>query len=93
MNTDLKQAYAQKTEARLNEWQHKIDELKSRASELSADARIKANEQIDKLNDMVSRGKEQLQELNKRSADNWQDIKEKIEGIKEGFNNALKKEE
>jgi hypothetical protein len=46
---DTKEAYVEKLQAKLKEWQADIDKLKAKAAQSKADMKIQINEQIGNL--------------------------------------------
>ena len=77
MNT--KNAYQDKMDARLREWQANIDALKARADQAGAEQRIKYHEEIDSLRTKQQRVQEKLEELRTAGTDAWEDVKAGVE--------------
>ncbi len=90
MNEDLKKAYEEKTEAQLKEWSCKIEGLKNRAENLSADAKVKALEKTEELKKMVDDGRKKLDQLRQAGQDNWDDLKAKSQGVMDGIRNSMR---
>jgi uncharacterized coiled-coil DUF342 family protein len=93
---DLKEAYQQKMNAQLKEWQAKIDLLKAKADEAKAEQKIKYYEQIeslrvkqqhvhDKLEELQSASEGAWEELKAGVDLAWQDLKEAVERAREKF--------
>lgn len=76
-----KEAYEQKIQAQLDEWDSKILELKVQAVKTTADVQININNQIRELRSKKETLNEKLNELKEASEDSWEDLKA---GIEEG---------
>lgn len=70
-----KDAFEQKAEARMREWQADIDKLRAQADQLSADARIEYDRQIAKLVEQQKAARQQYEKLEKASGEAWLDMK------------------
>lgn len=70
-----KDAYRDRLEAQLNEWQAKIDVLKARAERAEADSRIAYREQIDALQKRREEMQSRLDELRRMGEDAWTEMK------------------
>jgi uncharacterized coiled-coil DUF342 family protein len=75
----MKQVYQQKMDARLREWQAKIDELKARADQAGAEQKLEYYEQIESLRARQQKAREQLDELRSAGEDAWEDVKAGVE--------------
>jgi len=87
---DTRELYEQRTAARLDEWQAKMQALKAKTTRVSADAQIGAREQLEKLHDKSDEMKEKLKDLKSKSSDNWEDAKQHLESSMSEFETALK---
>lgn len=74
-----KEAYKQKMNAELELAQSKLVEFKAEVKNSAADVRIKYNEHLDELQQMVDTTKEKLKELDTAGNDAWEHLKEGIE--------------
>jgi len=74
-----KDAYRQKLESQLDEWDAKIDVLKAKANKAEASAKVEYHEMIENLQTKRSKAKDKLQELRHASEDAWEDLKGGLE--------------
>ncbi|GHC23508.1 MULTISPECIES: coiled coil domain-containing protein [Aidingimonas] len=74
-----REAYEQKLQAKLDEWQAEIDKLRARAKSNEADARIEREEEADRLEAKREEVRQKLDELRNSSDDAWDDIKDGAE--------------
>ncbi len=70
-----KQAYREKFEAQLQEWDAQLDLMKARASKLKADAKIEFEGQLTALQQKRQQAIAKLEDLSQRSEDAWDDLK------------------
>ena len=88
-----KEAYLQKMQAKLDEWDANINALKAKASGASADAQIELNKQVDDLNSERNEMKQKYEALKDASEDAWEDIRNGAESawdrVTLSFNNAI----
>lgn len=70
-----KQAFQQKLEAQLNDWDAKLDELKAKAREAKTELRADYEKQLEILSEKRATAQEKLQELRLRTEDAWEDLK------------------
>jgi predicted nuclease with TOPRIM domain len=73
--SDEKKAYEEKYQAKLDEWRAEIDKLSAKARQSSADARIRYQEEIEKLKKRRSDAETRLEEMRKSSGEAWRDLK------------------
>ena len=89
----LKEDYQAKLEAQLKEWSRKIDQLKSAAEKLAADAQVTYHQQIDELRGKQEAAQKKLQELKKAGEGAWEFLKVGIDRawdeLKQGVEGAL----
>jgi chromosome segregation ATPase len=76
---DTKEAYMEKLEAKLKEWQADIDKLKAKAAQSKADIKIQINQQIGNLEGKSQEIQKKLHELGQASESAWGDIKGGVE--------------
>ncbi|MBI5751720.1 MAG: DUF2934 domain-containing protein [Hydrogenophilales bacterium] len=70
-----KQAFQQKLEAQLKDWDAKLDELKAKAREAKAELRADYEKQLETLSGKRTVAHAKLQELRLRTEDAWEDLK------------------
>lgn len=89
----LKEDYQEKLEAQLKEWSRKIDQLKSAAEKLAADAQVTYHQQIDALRGKQEVAQKKLQELREAGEGAWESLKAGIDRawdeLKHGVEGAL----
>ena len=76
---EMKDAYQDKMEARLREWQARIDVLKAKADQAEAGQKMKYHEEIESLRTQQQQVREKLGELRTASADAWEEVKTGVE--------------
>jgi septal ring factor EnvC (AmiA/AmiB activator) len=74
-----RELYRQKKQAQLDEWKADIDRLRAKASGNSADAQLKLNREIDKLEGRIGEGRTKLAEIADATEDTWESIKDGVE--------------
>ncbi len=89
MNT--KEAYKEKIEAQLKEWDSKVQGLKAKVSETAADARIKAEEEIREVEKQRNIMMEKLEALKGIGENKWESLKAGIDEAWHGMESSLKK--
>lgn len=91
----MKDAYQQKMNAQLEEWQHKIDALKSKADKAEAEQKLKFYEQIESLRTKQMAVHEKLEELRTASESAWEEVKAGVElawrDLEQTFERAVNK--
>ncbi|MFC3285976.1 coiled coil domain-containing protein [Litchfieldella rifensis] len=85
-----REAYEQKLQAKLDEWQAEVDKLKARAQGAQADARIEYQEEIDRLESYRDEARQKLAELREASDDAWEDLKDGAERAWDSASEAFK---
>lgn len=83
-----KQAYIEKIQARLNQWDAKIQELLALTQEAQADAKVEYESQIAKLKEAQKDAQGKLDELRSSGEDAWKDMKIGVESAWERFETA-----
>ncbi len=84
-----KQAFQQKLEAQLKEWDIKFDELKAKGQEARAEIRADIEKQIESLSDKRAVAQAKILELRRRTEDAWEDLKTDVEKTWEEMHEAL----
>jgi chromosome segregation ATPase len=87
----MKDAYIEKLQAQLDEWNAEVDKLKARVDSASADAKIDYYEQIDKLRKEQLEAQKKLIELQGASETAWEDVKAGVESAWDSLESAIKK--
>lgn len=85
-----KEAYTQKMQAKLDEWEADLDKMKAKMSGASADAKIKLNEQINNLNSQQAQMKQELKKLEKAGDEAWEDLRNGFEASWDKLSSAFK---
>ena len=83
-------AYVQKLQAQLDEWNAEVDKLKAKADKAQADAQLAYHKQIDSLREQQQAAHAKLNELRQSSEDAWEDLKEGVEGAWSQLGDAVK---
>lgn len=81
----------QKLEAELKEWDEKLDVLKAKARDTTAEIRADYDKQLDMLAGKRDAAQVKLQELKMRTEDAWEDLKGGTEKAWEEMRNALER--
>ena len=84
-----KDAYDQRLEAQMAEWQAKIDLLKARAERSEAENRIAYHEQVEALQQRREEIKAKLEELRDSGEDAWADIRSGTESAWKALDAAI----
>lgn len=71
----LKEAYQEKMEAQLKEWTAKLAEMKAKADQAGADAKVHLDQQIAHLRARKEAAQQKLNEIKAASADSWETLK------------------
>ena len=85
-----KEAYKEKIAAEIDLAQAKLAELKAQARNSAADARIKYDDQIDKLQQKVDATRGKLKELGEAGEDSWEQLKAGVEQSWDGLSSAVR---
>lgn len=86
---DTYSSYKQKAEAQIELFQAKVNDLKARAKDATADARIALDDKIRELEDSLADGRRQLNEYRDDRQDGWEAFRDKIDGIMDGIREKL----
>jgi len=90
-----KTLYREKVQAELNKLNAQVDEMKAKAAQAQADAKIQYTSQIEELQTKQVAVQKQLEELQSASQDAWEDIKTGVEAawldLQQSFQNAVAK--
>ena len=74
-----KEAYLKKAHAKLDEWNADLDKMKAKLSAADAEAKIKLNDTVKKLEAQRDEMKQKLAELERAGEDAWEDIRDGME--------------
>jgi uncharacterized coiled-coil DUF342 family protein len=90
-----KNAYEDKLEAQLKEWQAEIDKLRAKADKANADARLEYDRQIKELVEYQKRAQGKLNEIQQASEAAWADMRSGMEkawaDMAKSWNDAMKR--
>ena len=85
--------YRDKVQAELNKLNAQVDEMKAKAAQVQADAKIQYSSQIEELQTKQVAVQMKLEELQAASQDAWEDIKTGVElawlDLQQSFQNAI----
>ncbi|MGH8653550.1 MAG: coiled coil domain-containing protein [Gammaproteobacteria bacterium] len=84
-----KQAYCEKLEAQLREWDARLDLIKAKAKGLQAEGKIEYESQIQALQHQRQEALARLEDLSKRSELAWEDLKDGTERAWGEFGKAM----
>lgn len=84
-----KQAYEQKLEAKLEEWQASIDKLRAEAKEKGADVQAQYEKQIDELRQYRDQMETKLAEVRETQAAAWADMKGGVDKAWDDMSKAM----
>lgn len=84
-------AYIEKYKAQLDKWNAEIAKLEAQADEASAEAKIRYQEEVDKLNARMKEARETLNEIQAANEAAFEDLKTGAEGMWNTFEDAMKK--
>lgn len=90
MSNDNKEAYESKMDAKLQEWQAEIDKLKAKSQSAGADAQIKYNDQIARLEQKKDEANAKLAAVKDASGDAWQELKDGVQQATSDLGDAIK---
>jgi uncharacterized coiled-coil DUF342 family protein len=86
-----KQAYIDKMNAQMRQWQAEVDKLKAKADEAKAGAEIEGGRKIQDLKARMEAVQSNLDELKQRGEDKWQDMKAKVDSAAAELSNGIEK--
>jgi peptidoglycan hydrolase CwlO-like protein len=86
----MKEAYQQKLEAQLAEWNVAIDKLKAKADKAEAEAQIEYYKQIEDMRVKQEAAREKLTELKEAGEDAWEDLKAGLDSAWNSLGDAVK---
>ena len=85
-----KDAYVQKMQAKLDEWNAEIDKLKAKAAQAEADSRVEYQKQIQNLQEKRQGAEKKLAEVRQAGESAWQDLKAGAQSAWDAMEDALK---
>ncbi|MDZ7633630.1 MAG: hypothetical protein U5L72_03945 [Bacteroidales bacterium] len=80
-NQEQKENYQHKIESQLDEWRADIDRLKERAKNATSEAKLKYQDNIDKLELKMDEGKSKLKDLKESGGEAWDAVREGADSI------------
>ena len=86
----LKDAYQEKLEAKLKEWNAEIEKLEAKAAKAKADARINYNEKLEDVKRKREAAREKLSELKGAGENAWENLKAGVENAWQSLEDAVK---
>lgn len=86
-----RQAYVEKFQAKLNQWDSEIENLKAKAAEATADAKIEFHEQIAALEAEQEKAQGKLDELRTAADKQWIDFKYDVEEAYNELNTSIER--
>lgn len=86
-----RQAYVQKLNAQLKEWDAKLDQLSAKAQKATADARINYENELESLKARRAVANRKLEELGQRGENAWEDMKDGLEKVWDELGKAVEK--
>jgi chromosome segregation ATPase len=87
----IKDAYQEKIQAELREWQARIDTLKARADKARAEKKVEYYEQIETLRNKREQARQKLEELQAAGDSAWEDLKAGVDSALEDLGQAVGK--
>lgn len=91
MSENDRRKYQEKLKAKLKEWQDKINLMKIKLNNLSTDAKLSYQQQLENLEKNKQLLESKLEELKNSSEDSWQELKSGLKKAEDDFSEALKK--
>ena len=85
----LTQAHADKLDAQIREWKATLAQLRARADQASADARIRYHEEVNSLAQRLATLEQKWKEVQNSSAEAWQDVRSGLEAAWEDFRRSM----
>lgn len=89
--TDEREAYRQKFESQLKQWNAEIEKLQAKAAEASADAKLEYERQIDDLRAKQQEAREKLDELQQAQGEAWKELKSGMDKAWDDMTQAMKR--
>ncbi len=86
---DTKQEYEQELSRKLADWQHQIDEIEAKVSQVDTQNLLEFERQLDLLNAKHHLAGERLQKMRVASSAEWDELKASVDGIRNEIENAL----
>jgi hypothetical protein len=86
-----KEAYQQKIEARIAEWNAEMDKLRAQAKKLAAEGRIEAESRLQDLTIKKEAAEAKLAELRNAGGDAWQELKSGIDRAVRELDESVKR--
>ena len=74
-----REMYKQKYQAQLHEWSAKVDAIKARAEQLTAQARLDARPHVERAHDTFDAASKTLHELTVATDERWDEVRHRAE--------------
>lgn len=88
---EKKRIYIEKLQAQIKEWDAKLNLLKAKADNASADVKIKTMKHAEKVKQQKERIEDQLDKLQEAGEDVWEDIKNGLDDAQEELHGLILK--
>ena len=89
MQEQAKLKHQQKIRAQINEIDAEIAKLRQQAEAMEADSKLRAEQEIDKLDVERERLEDKLQALEQAGTDKWQELQTGVDAAVNGLQNAV----
>ncbi len=86
-----KQAYIDKMDAQIRQWQAEVDKLKAKAKEAKASAEIEGGHKIEDLKTRMESVQANLDALRQKGEDTWSDMKARVDSAAAELSNGIEK--
>jgi uncharacterized protein YoxC len=84
-----KQAYQQKVDAEIREWETQAELLKAKGNNLAADARLEFEKQMQKLQENKAEISAYVDKMSDKAEDAWDEVKDEAEEKWNTFSRAV----
>jgi len=84
-----KEAYVQKFQAQMKEWNADLDKLQAKAQNAEADTKIKLDEQLTALRRQRDDAQHQLEQIQSSAGDAWEQLKQGAQESWSSLNEAV----
>ena len=85
-----KEAYIQKLQAKIDEWNADINRLKAKADQVEADSKIEYQKQIQALKSKRDEIEKKVSEISRSGENAWEDLKAGADLAREAMSEAIK---
>lgn len=88
--SETRDAYVEKTKAKLDEWNAEIAKLEAKARQEKADAQMNLEEQIETMKKKRKSTEEDLDKLRQAGESAWEDLKAGVENAATSLGDAIR---